>query len=154
MNSVLHLRTTVKRASFGISPDIVQVMAKPTGNRILITNAAGKYLMQFRDNTPGINFPLMWDFFGGSSEGEETPVQGMLRELHEELNLDLTEDDLEEVAHERIKGVDEYLYRLKRPLAWDDFTIQEGAGAAFLTKEELQKLPISGFAQFFVERYL
>ena len=43
------------------------------------------YLMQLRDNVPGIVYPDQWGFFGGHIEPGETPEQGVFRELEEEI---------------------------------------------------------------------
>ncbi len=47
-----------------------------------------------RDDTPEIPFPNMWDLPGGGREGTEGPEECVLRELHEELTLRLSETDL------------------------------------------------------------
>jgi 8-oxo-dGTP diphosphatase len=43
------------------------------------------YLMQLRDFKPSIIFPGHWGFFGGHCENDEIPLDGMWRELQEEL---------------------------------------------------------------------
>ena len=40
-----------------------------------------------RDNRPGLNWANMWDLPGGGREGDETPEDCVLRELHEEFGL-------------------------------------------------------------------
>ena len=49
-------------------------------------------LLHKRDNKTEIN-PNKWTFFGGSSEGNETPVQTFIREMHEELGIVLSTTD-------------------------------------------------------------
>ncbi len=46
----------------------------------------GKFLMQLRDDVPGILYPGHWGLFGGHLEGEETPEAGLVREVQEEIN--------------------------------------------------------------------
>lgn len=45
----------------------------------------GCFLMQLRDNIPGIVYPGYWGLFGGHLEPEETPEVSLKRELVEEI---------------------------------------------------------------------
>lgn len=47
----------------------------------------GRYLMQLRDQKPGIFFPGHWGLFGGATDPGETPEQAVRREIEEELGL-------------------------------------------------------------------
>ena len=50
----------------------------------------GRFLLQLRDDKPGIFYPDHWGCFGGALEPEdETPSGGLRREIREELGLDL-----------------------------------------------------------------
>jgi len=44
-----------------------------------------RYLVQLRDDKPGIFFPGFWGGFGGAVEAGETTEQAVIRELQEEL---------------------------------------------------------------------
>jgi len=59
-----------------------------TGSAALIV-VGGRYLLQLRDNKPGIFFPGHWGCFGGASDPGESPQQTLVRELGEELGLEL-----------------------------------------------------------------
>jgi 8-oxo-dGTP pyrophosphatase MutT (NUDIX family) len=45
----------------------------------------GRYLLQQRDDIPGLHLPGHWGLFGGSLEPGEVPEAGLRRELQEEL---------------------------------------------------------------------
>jgi 8-oxo-dGTP diphosphatase len=45
-------------------------------------------LLQKRDMKAQAN-PGLWGFFGGSSEGDETPPESLFRELKEELGIEI-----------------------------------------------------------------
>jgi 8-oxo-dGTP diphosphatase len=50
-----------------------------------------QYLMQLRDNIPGIVYPGHWGFFGGHLEPGEAPEQALRRELVEEIEYEAGE---------------------------------------------------------------
>jgi 8-oxo-dGTP diphosphatase len=62
---------------------------KPANAAAAIITVSGRYLLQYRDNHLGIFFPAQWCCFGGGIEEEETPERALVRELREELALDL-----------------------------------------------------------------
>lgn len=51
----------------------------------LIVDRKGRLLLQHRDDKPGIANPGLWGSFGGAIEPYETPQDGFVRELREEL---------------------------------------------------------------------
>ena len=53
----------------------------------LIVLDDGRYLLQLRDQKPGIFYPGHWGLFGGAMEPGETPEAAVTRELEEELGL-------------------------------------------------------------------
>lgn len=55
----------------------------------ILLDPAGRYLLQRRDDIPGIWFPGHWGFFGGAIEPGEDPLQAMIRELREEIGIEL-----------------------------------------------------------------
>lgn len=57
---------------------------------IAILYQEGRFLMQLRDNIPGIVYPGCWGFFGGHIEPGETPKVALERELQEEINFATT----------------------------------------------------------------
>lgn len=52
---------------------------------IAILHQRGRYLMQLRDDIPGIVYPGEWTFFGGHVEPGEDIEQAIFRELYEEI---------------------------------------------------------------------
>ncbi|MEO0407271.1 MAG: NUDIX hydrolase [Cyanobacteria bacterium P01_A01_bin.135] len=45
-----------------------------------------RFLLQLRDDVPGILYPGHWGFFGGHLDPGETPEEAVLRELREEID--------------------------------------------------------------------
>jgi 8-oxo-dGTP diphosphatase len=57
----------------------------PVQVAIAILYRRDQYLMQLRDNIPGIVYPGCWGLFGGHIESGETPAIAVRRELVEEI---------------------------------------------------------------------
>ncbi len=50
----------------------------------------GRYIMQLRDDIPGIFYPGHWGCFGGAAKTGEEPEEALRRELFEELELEVS----------------------------------------------------------------
>ena len=57
----------------------------------LLVTPDGRYLMQLRDDNPGISFPGFFCLFGGAMEPGEDVEMGLQRELREELELEASD---------------------------------------------------------------
>lgn len=65
------------------------------GNAVAaILTVGDRYLLQLRDRKHGIFFPDHWGCFGGGAEPGEGLEQALIRELNEELMLELTADQV------------------------------------------------------------
>ena len=56
---------------------------------VLLFDRQDRLLIYLRDNKPEIPFPNHWDLFGGHVEEGEAPEEALVRELKEELGVDL-----------------------------------------------------------------
>jgi 8-oxo-dGTP pyrophosphatase MutT (NUDIX family) len=124
---------------------------------IIFRNREGKILLQYRDSGAPTQ-PLKWSFFGGSTDSDEESVeQGILREVKEELNLDISEEDLRLLGDEVHAEESErhiFFFEYTKPITWEDVEVHEGAGAAFLSKEEILQMPeTTETAKYFVGKY-
>lgn len=95
----------------------------------LIVDGQGRYLLQLRDNVPTITFPAYWSLFGGELEGLETPINGIKRELYEELGY--RPSFIEEFLSIFSSFIDSYEI--------EELELMEGQSLAFFTILELQK---------------
>jgi 8-oxo-dGTP pyrophosphatase MutT (NUDIX family) len=59
-------------------------------SQVLLFDSDRRLLVYLRDDNPAIPFPNHWDFFGGHLEAGETPEQALLREVKEELGVELS----------------------------------------------------------------
>ena len=77
------------------------------GVAVIVEDAAGRVLMQHRDNNPKIAFPDTWSVPTGGIVAEDKPVtwqlaiDNALRELREEIGLDPGRDGFRRVVCER-----------------------------------------------------
>lgn len=62
-----------------------------TGGHRILFECNNNLLIYLRDDKPEISFPNHWDLFGGQVEENETPEQALIRELKEELNIDVVD---------------------------------------------------------------
>jgi 8-oxo-dGTP diphosphatase len=83
-------------AAASIRPVIAEFAASPAYGRVrprydvltstgLLTDEEGRFLLQHRDDKAGIANPGKWGSFGGAVEPGETPDEGFVREIEEEL---------------------------------------------------------------------
>jgi len=60
----------------------------------ILISVENKYILQRRDSSPEITNPGMISAFGGRLEGDETPIQCAIREVKEELSIELNQTKL------------------------------------------------------------
>lgn len=86
---------------------------------VILIATDGAVLLQQRDLKVNIQNPGLISFFGGAVEANEEPIQAAIRELREELNLDVTPDSLKFFGQYNksleVHGMDRhcYIYRLE-----------------------------------------
>ena len=125
--------------------------------QIILENDKGELLLYLRDNKPGIPFPLHWDLIGGHVEDGETPEQALVREVKEELDIDLKEftffrkyDCFEGDAYPNIK----YIYTGRINLPIEQITLLEGDHPAFFGRGEIPALTFANILKRIVMDYL
>lgn len=124
---------------------------------IILENDKGEILLYLRDNKPEIPFPNHWDLFGGFIEDGETPEQALVREVKEELDIDLRDYDFfkkyncdQGDAMPNIKYV--YYGRISKPIS--ELKLQEGQKLQFFSKEEIPQVKFANILKDIVMEYL
>ena len=97
--------------------------------QVLLFDRHNRLLIYLRDNKPEIPFPNHWDFFGGHVEVGETPEQALVREVMEELGVNLPGWDFFR-CYECLSGDaysnTKYIYRARIDRTAEELTLYEG----------------------------
>jgi 8-oxo-dGTP diphosphatase len=124
---------------------------------IIFENSEGQFLLYLRDNKPEIPFPDHWDLIGGHVEEGETPEEALVREVKEELDIDLKEytfykkyECLTGDAYENTK----YIYYGKLNLPIGKITLLEGVRPQFFSREEIPDVKFANILKSIVMEYI
>jgi 8-oxo-dGTP diphosphatase len=110
---------------------------------ILVFNNSGRVLLQKRDNIPTIQEPGKWDVWGGHCEAGETPEACAVRELREEIGVEIT--DLEALKFLMIRSIDGREESVFAYVFKEDGTppVYEGERAEWFAPEEAARLAMA-----------
>jgi len=101
----------------------------------------GAYVLQLRDDIPGISYPGMWSLFGGGLEPDEVPEVGVRREILEELGLGLSGWRLlwQMERYSEFWGISarHWFFAVDATAEWPTHTVREGQGAGLFRIDEL-----------------
>ena len=124
---------------------------------IILENDKGDFLLALRDNKSWIPFPNHWDLIGGHVEEGETPEEALVREVKEELDIDLMEytfykkfECFSGDAYDNIK----YIYTGKINIPIGEVTLLEGQRAQYFKREEIAGLKFANIIQSIVLEYI
>ena len=119
---------------------------KRQGSSIIFINDHNEVLLFLRDDKPSIPFPNMWDLPGGHVEENETAEACIVREMKEELDLDIEGFHLFSVNEfpDRI----EHTFWQRTDFEVDKITLHEGQYMRWFTQEEIENRELAmGFNQ-------
>ncbi len=109
------------------------------GTSIIFLNDSNQVLLFLRDDKKGILFPNCWDVLGGQVEEGETPVECIIREMHEEISVRLRDPNLFNVydMDDRI----EYTFWQRADFDIAEMVLHEGQHLEWFTEEEISRMP-------------
>jgi len=121
----------------------------------LLVDTNGKLIAQQRDDKPEITNPGMVSLFGGTSHEGESPIETLRRELQEELELEVSSNNLllQTVKHENGTNVACSIYIVTGVDA-EKLELHEGAGFAVGTPEDLLSRPVTAVTQQAIEAFI
>lgn len=102
---------------------------------IAILYQQGRFLMQLRDNIPGILYPGHWALFGGHLEPGETSDVAVRRELQEEIGH--APEHLDFFGQYNTEQIIRHVYHGRVTVAPDQLVLGEGWDLDWLTPAEI-----------------
>jgi 8-oxo-dGTP diphosphatase len=123
----------------------------------LLFDRRNRLLIYLRDNKPDIPFPNHWDFFGGHIEAGEAPEEALVREVREELGIELTQWRFfrqylctEGDAYPNVK----YLYWAKIDTTAEELTLYEGQRLMGITPKQRRTLKFANILGQILEDFI
>jgi 8-oxo-dGTP pyrophosphatase MutT (NUDIX family) len=165
--NVLHEKSVLKRRQ-AVRLDATQSVIRPTKHRefasAILVDTRDRLLFQERDNLAGIIQPGKISLFGGHREDNETYLECVAREVHEEIGYLLPRQRFEHLTSYDGKDIDRESgtvhgeFFVVRDIPTDRLTISEGklfiAELATITSLEHRLSPTTKVAvESFLERY-
>lgn len=124
---------------------------------IILENDKGEFLLALRDDKSWIPFPNHWDLIGGHVEEGETAEEALVREVKEELDIDIKEytfykkyECLTGDAYENTK----YIFTGKINIPIEEVTLLEGQRPQYFSKEEIPNVKFANIIKSIVLDYI
>ena len=125
---------------------------KRQGCSIIFVNEQRQVLLFLRDDFPHIPYPNTWDVPGGHVEPGETPDECIVREMKEEMGLDLKGFVL--FCVKEFSDRVEYTFWKTADLNIADISLQEGQRLRWFSEEEAKATVLAyGFNEIVAEFY-
>ena len=112
-------------------------MTQPIHVAIAILHRNGQFLLQLRDNIPGIIYPGHWGLFGGHLEPGESPAVAVERELLEEIAY--APPTLLEFGCYADANVIRHVYHAPLTVELNQLVLSEGWDMGLLTPDQIRQ---------------
>ena len=126
---------------------------KRLGASIIFINDKVEILLFLRDDKPDLPYRNMWDVPGGHVEDNETSEECIVREMKEEMNLDLK--DFQLLCQTEFDDRIEYTYWKKENLNISEIDLIEGQRLKWFTHQEAIQTKLAyGFNEIVEEFFI
>lgn len=110
------------------------------GVQVVLLDPRDRVLLQLRDDVPVIPYPGTWCLPGGHLEEGEDPVAAAVRELREEMSLEIHPSALHHVISARRHYGLEHTYWTHLDVEAERLTLTEGQAVRFHTLAQVRQL--------------
>lgn len=146
---------------YEIDPDAPLERSGPHGSAVVVVDAAGRVLLQQRDDmTPPQGFGR-WAIPGGGVEPGESARKAAIREIAEETAIELDAvayfGSIHVARHDEnpsAQGLNVHLFWARSDYTENDIVVGEGIAFRFWTPAEVQSLPMNPNGRHWLERFL
>jgi 8-oxo-dGTP diphosphatase len=111
---------------------------------VVIENSNGEFALQLRDDIDSLINAGMWSIFGGHIEAGEIPIDAAIREISEELTVDLSRSKLQEIGKFEIDNKIFYVFHYRVNQEMKNAVLQEGQDWKWCSREEITSGTIKG----------
>ncbi len=123
---------------------------KRLGASIIFVSRKQQVLLFLRDDKDGLPYPNMWDVPGGHVERDETPSDCIMREMKEEMNIDL--HDFQLFCKKEFDDRIEYTYWKRADLDISEIDLMEGQYLKWFSRQEAAQTKLAyGFNEIVEE---
>ena len=122
-------------------------MDQPEGTSIIfvkLDNNEPEVLLFLRDNIDSIPYPNCWDILGGHVEKGETAEECIVREMKEEIGIDIGTPELFQIY--QINDRIEYTYWQLATFDIDDILLTEGQALRWFSESEIREMEEDDFS--------
>ena len=123
---------------------------------VAITTVGERFALQLRDDRPDVAWGGYWGLFGGAMEPGESPHQGIVRELYEELTLDVPDCRLLWATCEHCdwwgRRRELHVFHADLTSRWSHHELREGEGTALFVFDALPERMVPA-ARAIIERF-
>ena len=109
------------------------------GTSIIFINSKKQIILNLRDNKPTIPYPNCWDLLGGGIEPNETPEETIIREMKEEIEIDL--NDFHHFKTYQFTDRTEYSFWKLVDFDLSILPLNEGQKLQWFSKDDIELMP-------------
>ncbi|MBI2004031.1 NUDIX domain-containing protein [Candidatus Pacearchaeota archaeon] len=109
----------------------------------ILVNSKKQILLHLRDDKPGILAPGCWAFIGGSVEDGESELEGIKREVKEEINYSINNFQYLDKFHLRKDDLNVLVYIGRLDVPEEEIKLTEGQCVRFFYPTEIKNLKMS-----------